>query len=192
MRRGIVLAVTAAVALAAPATAPASERWPQGGLRDTYEHRLYDAKRDIGVRARNIATRGVLSEREGARPASKGEIARASRHFKRRMSRHYAERRAAAARARAATPQPQAASSSSSSSSGGAGGAEQFVACESGGDWNARNPSSGAFGRYQLMPQHYQGGGLCSGLGQDPGGQTECAGRVYESQGSAAWSACGG
>lgn len=73
-----------------------------------------------------------------------------------------------------------------------AGGPEQFVGCESGGDWNARNPSSGAFGRYQLMPQHYQGSGLCSGLGQDPSGQTRCANRVYEEQGSGAWSACGG
>lgn len=72
------------------------------------------------------------------------------------------------------------------------GGPEQYAGCESGGDWNAVNPSTGARGRYQIMPLHYGSGGLCEGMGQSPGEQTQCAGRIYETQGSGAWSQCGG
>lgn len=73
-----------------------------------------------------------------------------------------------------------------------AGGPERFVQCESGGDWNAVNPSSGAYGRYQLMPMHFGSGGLCAGESRDPAGQTRCANKVYAAQGSGAWSQCGG
>jgi hypothetical protein len=76
-----------------------------------------------------------------------------------------------------------------------AGGAEQFASCESGGEanpWTAENSETGAYGKYQIMPLHYETTGVCSDLGKSPGEQTECAARVFKSQGSGAWSECGG
>lgn len=59
---------------------------------------------------------------------------------------------------------------------------------ESGGDYGAYNASSGAYGKYQIIPSTWAA--HCSDLGKDPGGQDECAGRVYESQGAGAWVNC--
>jgi hypothetical protein len=74
----------------------------------------------------------------------------------------------------------------------GGSSAERFVGCESGGSWTAVNPSSGAYGRYQILPSHWGAGGQCQGLGRDPGGQTECANRIMATEGSGAWAQCGG
>jgi hypothetical protein len=69
-----------------------------------------------------------------------------------------------------------------------------IVMCESGGDYNAVNPSSGAYGAYQILPQHwsatgfgYGSPGICYGLGMDPAGQDECARRIWNSAGPGAW-----
>jgi hypothetical protein len=62
-----------------------------------------------------------------------------------------------------------------------------IVACESGGDYGAVNPTSGARGKYQIMPFHYQRGGVCSGLDWSPRGQDECAARIWETSGPGAW-----
>jgi hypothetical protein len=61
-----------------------------------------------------------------------------------------------------------------------------IVMCESGGDYNAVNPSSGAYGAYQIMPFHWSSG-VCQGLGMDPAGQDECARRIWNSAGAGAW-----
>lgn len=58
--------------------------------------------------------------------------------------------------------------------------------CESGGDYNASNPS-GAYGKYQIMPQ------TAAGYGCDlstPAGQDACAAKIYAAEGAAPW-ACG-
>lgn len=75
-----------------------------------------------------------------------------------------------------------------------ASGPEQFANCESGtsGGYSAVNPETQAYGKYQIMPQHYQPSGICSELGKSPGEQETCAGRIYQEQGSGAWSECGG
>jgi hypothetical protein len=88
-------------------------------------------------------------------------------------------------------PEVGSAGGGATATASSAGGPEAFVQCESGGSWTAQNPS-GAYGRYQLMPLHYGSGGVCAGMGKSPSEQTECANRVYESQGSSAWSQCGG
>lgn len=73
--------------------------------------------------------------------------------------------------------------------SGGSGGyaiPEYIVQCESGGDYNAQNPS-GAYGAYQIMP------GTAAAYGCDlstPAGQDDCAGRIYAAEGSSPW-VCG-
>lgn len=81
-----------------------------------------------------------------------------------------------------ATPAP------TSSSSGGSCPAvipQYIIEKESGGNPAAVNASSGAFGCYQLMPEHFESGGACAGLGTDVAGQAECAQRLPPS----AWAA---
>lgn len=89
---------------------------------------------------------------------------------------------------------PQAVSASSGSSSGGSSSGN-LPACtwvpESGGDWQAVNPSSGAGGRYQITPSTWAANGG-SGLPQDasPAEQTRVAENVMRSQGLGAWTNC--
>ena len=59
---------------------------------------------------------------------------------------------------------------------------------ESGGSYTAYNPSSGAYGKYQIIPSTWAA--HCSGLDRGPGGQEQCAARVYAAQGSGAWVNC--
>jgi hypothetical protein len=90
------------------------------------------------------------------------------------------------------SPTPTAPSTGGSSNSGASGGSGGYaipsyiVECESGGDYNASNPS-GAYGAYQIMP------GTSSAYGCDlstPGGQDACASKIYANEGSAPW-VCG-
>lgn len=55
---------------------------------------------------------------------------------------------------------------------------ESIVMCESGGNWNAHNPS-GATGPYQLMPEHFAAGGACADLDWSQPGQHSCAARLW-------------
>jgi hypothetical protein len=59
---------------------------------------------------------------------------------------------------------------------------------ESGGSYTAVNGSSGAYGKYQIIPSTWAA--HCSDLGRDPAGQERCAARVYEAQGAGAWVNC--
>lgn len=84
----------------------------------------------------------------------------------------------------------KAASTSTSTSTGGGGSCpavipQYIIQKESGGNPNAVNSSSGAFGCYQLMPMHYSAGGACADLGRDVAGQAACAQRLPPS----AWNA---
>jgi hypothetical protein len=81
------------------------------------------------------------------------------------------------------------------SSYGGGGGAGGVPACasESGTNYSTgaanTNPSSGATGRYQIIPS------TASAYGCDlstPAGQDACAVRIYHGQGAGAWVGCGG
>jgi hypothetical protein len=87
------------------------------------------------------------------------------------------------------------ASADSTTSSAGAATAASLPTCtwepESGGDWSAVNPSSGAGGRYQIMPSTWAAYGG-TGLPQDasPAEQTAVAERILQSQGLSAWVNC--
>jgi muramidase (phage lysozyme) len=63
------------------------------------------------------------------------------------------------------------------------------VQCESGGNYSAVNPSSGAGGAYQILPSTWQAYGG-QGLPQDasPAEQSKIASEIYASQGRSAWS----
>ncbi|HXR49401.1 MAG TPA: hypothetical protein VN778_00020 [Verrucomicrobiae bacterium] len=82
---------------------------------------------------------------------------------------------------------------STSSSSTGGGGLPS-CASESGTNYSTgssnTNSSSGATGRYQIIPSTHVA--LCSDLGWSPSEQDQCAARIYQAQGSGAWVGCGG
>ena len=59
---------------------------------------------------------------------------------------------------------------------------------ESGGNYGAYNSSSGAYGKYQIIPSTWAA--HCSGVSRDPAGQEVCAARVYQAQGAGAWVNC--
>ena len=65
---------------------------------------------------------------------------------------------------------------------------ESIVICESGGNWDAVNPSSGAGGAYQILPSTWElyGG---EGLPQNasPAEQSEIASQIWADSGQAAW-----
>jgi septal ring factor EnvC (AmiA/AmiB activator) len=67
---------------------------------------------------------------------------------------------------------------------------EAIVMCESGGNYSARNPS-GAYGAYQIMPEHWNGG-ICNDLGRDRAGQDECAARIWNGGSGAGNWVCAG
>ena len=69
---------------------------------------------------------------------------------------------------------------------------ESIVDCESGGDWSAVNPSSGAGGAYQILPSTWE---LYGGEGDpedaSPAQQSEIASQIWADSGSAAWECAG-
>jgi transglycosylase-like protein/putative peptidoglycan binding protein len=79
------------------------------------------------------------------------------------------------------TPSPAAASAGYSIPAG-------IVQCESGGNYSAVNPSSGAGGAYQILPSTWQAYGG-QGLPQDapPAEQDRIAAAIYAHQGASAW-----
>ena len=61
---------------------------------------------------------------------------------------------------------------------------EDIVMCESGGNYGAVNPSSGAYGAYQILPSTSAAYGCDMST---PAGQDECAAKVWAGQGRGAW-----
>lgn len=180
MRRtlGVVL-VAAAASVSMPVDAHAT-------VRQTYRALYQQVKQRHGTRApgRDIGRWGVLT-RHGARRARARDL-RASIAVLRRMM------------APAPRPAPTAAAPTTSAptsapvTSPGASGLPS-CASESGTNYSTgpsnTNASSGATGRYQIIPSTHAS--LCSDLGWSPGEQDRCAGRIYDVQGSGAWVGCG-
>ena len=88
----------------------------------------------------------------------------------------------------------RATTQSAASTSGGSGSGD-LPTCtwqpESGGDWNAVNPSSGAGGRYQITPSTWAAnGGTGSPQSASPAEQTRVAQNIMRSQGPSAWVNC--
>jgi hypothetical protein len=75
-----------------------------------------------------------------------------------------------------------------STGSGGYSIPSYIVQCESGGNWHAVNPSSGAGGAYQIMPSTWQAYGG-TGLPQNasPAEQSAIASKIWSSSGPGAW-----
>lgn len=135
---------------------------------------------------RNIVQEGVRTK-HGPRPARNAEIAESIDTFRRWLAPPPASPPAIAS---SNTTQAPTVGLQSGAPSGGSCGAipGYIVGRESGGNPNAVNPSSGAFGCYQLMPEHFEGGGACADLGRDQAGQDRCATRLWDGgAGSSNW-----
>jgi peptidoglycan hydrolase CwlO-like protein len=69
---------------------------------------------------------------------------------------------------------------------------ESIVMCESGGSWDAVNPTSGAGGAYQILPSTWE---LYGGEGgpedASPGEQTAVAEQIWADSGASAWECAG-
>ncbi|MEA2212857.1 MAG: Transglycosylase-like domain [Solirubrobacteraceae bacterium] len=84
-------------------------------------------------------------------------------------------------------------SSGALTSAGGGGGGVPACASESGGNYSTgsanTNSSSGATGRYQILPSTAAAYGCNLATA---GGQDACAQTIYRNQGASAWVGCGG
>lgn len=91
--------------------------------------------------------------------------------------------------AQTATSTPTSTGASSSYSTGGYSIPSSVVQCESGGNYSAVNPSSGAGGAYQILPSTWAAYGG-QGLPQNasPAEQSRIAAEIYANQGASAWS----
>ena len=93
---------------------------------------------------------------------------------------------AAAAAVAPSTPAPE---TTSSSGAGGYAIPAGIVQCESGGNYSAVNPQTGAGGAYQILPSTWSAYGG-QGLPQDAPAaeQDRIASQIYASEGASAWS----
>lgn len=173
MHRTIAAVIALAICLAFTATA-------HGGVRSEYlETWKQVAKEEVGpydgYAGRNLVRQGVQTK-NGTRPPKKTEL---------RESIEVMERMLNPAPAPVAEPTyTEPATTTSTTSTGGYSIPESIVMCESGGNYNAVNPSSGAYGAYQIMP------GTAAAHGCDlstPAGQDSCAAEIWATQGRGAW-----
>jgi hypothetical protein len=165
-----ILLPAGAIALAAVAPGVASAKPPTTAHARAYQRAYHQVAHHLGARVpgRNIIKNGVGHGRR----ATDADSVR-SLHVLQRML----------------TPGSAPASASSSST----GAAVPACASESGTDYSTgaanTNASSGATGRYQIIPS------TAAAYGCDlstPAGQDACAGRIYRRQGAGAWMGCGG
>lgn len=167
---GLLLAVV--VALGAP-TAEAKS------LKNTYSGLYYAVAKSHGKRVpgRNIRKQGVRTK-HGTREASNRELARSIRTFRRWLAPPVS---AVGAHDGPATAAPAYAGGRYAIPAG-------IVMCESGGDYGAYNPSSGAGGAYQILPSTWDAyGGTGSPQTASPAEQDRIAERVWKGQGRGAW-----
>ena len=172
------LALAAAAGL--PATAQADRSDCPRKLERSYSHHWHKVANVHGKRqpGRNIRRQGMRVGHGAWRPARCHEIRRSLRTFKRWL----APPPAPVARGDRA---PGWGQTSPVNTGGGYAIPSGIVMCESGGSYSAYNPSSGAYGAYQIIPS------TAAAFGCDlssPAGQDQCAGRIWRGQGRGAWS----
>jgi hypothetical protein len=177
--RRFALFISIAGTLAAPGIASA------GPLADHANHLRAEVVRTLGSRTpgRDIVRQGILEHGKTRRP-TRAELVSYQDALARMLASTVPASESAAG-----------SSADSTTSSASAAAAGSLPTCtwqpESGGDWSAVNPSSGAGGRYQIMPSTWAAYGG-TGLPQDasPAEQTAVAERIMQSQGPSAWVNC--
>jgi hypothetical protein len=181
MRVHHVVPVAFAAIAALPASAQADHASCDKPLEAKYSDRYYAVKAKHGRRApgRNIRKWGV-THHGTIRDASCREIARSAQQLRKLLH-------APKFMYSKAVPPPQ--------SPAGVRSDRDIAALpdctwrpESGGSYTAVNGSSGAYGKYQIIPSTWAA--HCSDLGRGPDGQERCAARVYAAQGAGAWVNC--
>jgi hypothetical protein len=176
----LLIAVVAIAVL--PSMARADHSQCAATLENSYSHRYVQVAHTLGRRApgRNIRRWGVLYKGT-VFDATCGELRRSRGQLERLLS------APPLMVSRAVSPaQPPAGVKSDFNQAA-------LPSCtwapESGGDYGAYNSSSGAQGKYQVLPSTHSA--ICSDLGQSPGEQEACAARIYRVQGPSAWVNCG-
>ncbi|HLI58435.1 MAG TPA: hypothetical protein VKV21_02090 [Solirubrobacteraceae bacterium] len=181
MKRPLYPASLAVLTTAAAVPAVAAAKPTTRAHARAYEHAYHRVARELGARVpgRNIVRLGL---RNGQRP-SDAETVSSLGVLERMLG------------ATGATGPASAGSSAVGSAVGPAAGAAGVPACasESGSNYSTgpdnTNPSTGATGRYQILPS------TAAAYGCDlstPAGQDACAQVIYEHQGASAWVGCGG
>lgn len=180
----VALALVAVLALVAASAPPANAA--AHPLRSKYLRAYKEVRDRHGVRApgRNIVKDGLRNGRRAPRARIRRSLETLERMLYVPKPAPAPAPTAAAAPTTTSAPAPAPAPSSS----GGGGLPSCTWAPESGGDYGAYNPSSGASGKYQVIPSTHAA--YCSDLSQSPSDQEECAGRIYEGQGAGAWVNC--
>jgi hypothetical protein len=172
----LALAATAATAAAVPAIASARPTTPAHAR--TYEHVYHEVAHRFGTGTpgRNIVADGTA---QGRRPSDAQTLA--SLTVLQRMIGSVA-----------ATPATTTVAPAATSAAAGAAGVPA-CASESGTNYSTgaanTNASSGATGRYQILPSTAAAYGCSLAT---PAGQDACAQTIYEHQGAGAWVGCGG
>jgi hypothetical protein len=180
--RGATVMSVAALTLSLPtANASASERGDQRAAAKDL-HQKVVKRHGADAAGRNIARYGVRfvwSSKDNKRHhwAARSATTKELRTFKQQLARLL--RPAAIA---VPPPQPPAGTATAGSSPI----PQYIVDCESGGSYTAVNPSSGAYGKYQIMPFHWSSG-ICRDLDRSPAGQDQCAARIWKTSGAGAW-----
>jgi len=154
-------------------------------VADHANHLRAEVVHALGARApgRDIVRRGVVERHGKTRRPTRAELISYQDALARMLAPPPAQQPSADPTSTATTPTSSAAA------------AGDLPTCtwqpESGGDWSAVNPSSGAGGRYQIMPSTWAAYGG-TGLPQDasPAEQTAVAQRIMQSQGPSAWANC--
>lgn len=178
-------ALIPALAVTAVALAPASSE--ARTVEEKYSALYHQVRTHMGKRApgRNIRRWGVRYDskangRRGpwkTRHATTAELKRSNRTFERWLAPPPASVRRGDRPSLRGVPPHRA--------GGGYSIPRDIVMCESGGDYGAVNPSSGARGAYQVLPSTHAA--LCPDLDWSPPGQDQCASRVWAVQGRGAW-----
>jgi Transglycosylase-like domain len=171
MKRHVLPIGTAVCAAAVLTPAIATAQAPTHAHSRAYEHAYHQVAQKIGAR---VPGRNIIQDGTAHGPATDSETVTSLDVLQRMLA---------------------PAVSSTSSSTGSVAGAAGVPACasESGDDYSTgpdnTNPSSGATGRYQILPS------TAAGYGCDlstPAGQDACAQVIYANQGAGAWVGCGG
>jgi Transglycosylase-like domain len=162
MKRFIVPAGAAVAVAAAAAPGVAAAQAPTPAHTRAYKHAYHAVAHQLGAR---VPGRNIIQDGTAGGAATDAETVSSLAVLQRMLA-----------------PAPSVSSSSSSLSS-----------AEVGDDYSTgpdnTNPSSGATGRYQILPSTAAGYG-CSLT--TPAGQDACAQVIYEHQGAGAWVGCGG
>jgi hypothetical protein len=171
MKRHVIPTGVALLATAAAVPAVAGAQAPTKAHVQSYRHAYHEVASQLGAR---VPGRNIIADGTAHGAATDAETVSSIAVLQRMLA-----------------PAPTVSSTSYGSSAGAAG--VPACASESGSDYSTgadnTNASSGATGRYQILPS------TAAGYGCDlstPAGQDACAQVIYENQGAGAWVGCGG